>query len=147
MSTTTERIKTGTGSSLGTGKLSAPMFRHATLGRYRVHYWPDGGGSQGFIHTDGIGWTVDTDDEMPHEVWIQLLQAIDAPTYPEKVEPAYAVRPAENVLIRFNPLRYIPAWQVVNPEGIVVNTLEDEAEANRQAYLLNRHCKNLEQTR
>ncbi len=76
----TSTIRTGTGSSLGTGSLSAPKFRHATLDTYRVHYWPDGGGTQAFIHVDGIGWTVDVDDAMPHEVYIQLLQAMDAPT-------------------------------------------------------------------
>lgn len=73
-------IVTGTGSSLGTGALSAPKFRHATLGKWRVHYWPDGGGAQAFVNVPGVGWVIDTEDDMPHQIWIALLQAVDAPT-------------------------------------------------------------------
>lgn len=53
--------------------------RWAAIGRWRAHYYPDGGGSEGFVLVDGFGWVVDTEDEMPHDVWIDLLRIVGAP--------------------------------------------------------------------
>lgn len=71
-------IVTGTGS--GPESADNPAYRWARLGCWRVRYWPNGGGAQGYIdvnHPDGL--LVDVHDEMPHEVWIALLEAVGAP--------------------------------------------------------------------
>lgn len=50
----------------------------------------------------------------------------------------YYVRRNDNVLIRFNPVRYIPAWDVMNCFQRSVGTYENENDAIRQAELANR---------
>ncbi len=50
----------------------------------------------------------------------------------------YTVRRNDSVLVRFNPLRNIPAWEVLNGFGRPVGTYENEDHANRQAELANR---------
>lgn len=78
------QIVTGTGTNTDNGT----KYRHARIdGQYRAIYRPDGGGSEAYVWTEGIGWTIDTADEMPHEVLIALLRAMDAPTHPEKIDP------------------------------------------------------------
>ena len=50
----------------------------------------------------------------------------------------YYVERNDNVLIRFNPVRYIPAWAVMNCFQRSVGTYENENDAIRQAELANR---------
>lgn len=70
-------ITTGTGSGPVVGGCGMPMYRWAKYGIWSLKYWPDGGGAQGFVDVPGIGSVVDVDDEMPHEVWIAMLGAVD----------------------------------------------------------------------
>lgn len=72
--TPASQIKQGTGSNPDGTK-----YRYAQTSEYRAVYFPDGGGTQGHIWAGRFGWIMDTDDEMPHEVWIELLRAVDAP--------------------------------------------------------------------
>ena len=72
-------IRTGTGSGPLPNGDGMPMYRWAKFGRWSLKYWPDGGGAQGFVLVTGIGWVVDVDDEMPHEIWIAMLRAVDSP--------------------------------------------------------------------
>lgn len=58
--------------------------------------------------------------------------------FPKTTATKYYVQRNDSVLIRFNPLRYIPAWQVMNCFGRAVGTYEKEETANFQAYLANR---------
>lgn len=57
-------------------------YRWARYGIWSLKYWPDGGGAQGFVDVPGIGTVVDVDDEMPHEVWVAMLAAVDSPLCP-----------------------------------------------------------------
>ena|ERR1019366_7819855 len=68
-------IKHGTGSCVDDGI----MYRWSTVDGWRVIYYPAAGGSEAYVMVDGIGWVVDTEDAMPHEVWIILLRAAGAP--------------------------------------------------------------------
>jgi hypothetical protein len=65
---------TGTGSSHDGTK-----YRWASFGGFKVIHYPDAGGSQGYVHHPTHGWLVDVNDEMPHDTWIMLLRAVDAP--------------------------------------------------------------------
>lgn len=58
--------------------------------------------------------------------------------FPKTTANKYYVRQNDSVLVRFNPLRYIPAWQVLNCFGRVVGTYDNEENADFQAYLANR---------
>lgn len=70
-------ITSGTGSGPEVGGNGMPKYRWSRYGIWSLKYWPDGGGAQGFVDVPGIGTVVDVDDEMPHEVWVALLAAVD----------------------------------------------------------------------
>ena len=73
------QIVTGTGSGPANGGKNMPMYRHATYGEWSIKYWPIEGGSEAFVNIPDIGWCLDVADDMPHEVWVALLHAVDAP--------------------------------------------------------------------
>lgn len=81
-------IKTGTGTTLDR-PTSENKYRWARSGKWRVAYWPNGGGCQGYVNVEGIGWVVDVLDEMPHETWLALLEAVGAPTITDRPMPEF----------------------------------------------------------
>ena len=76
----TDKIVTGTGSGPKVGSGGMPKYRHATYWEWSIKYWPEAGGSQGYVHVPDIGWCIDVDDDMPHEIWVALLHEVDALT-------------------------------------------------------------------
>lgn len=73
-------IRTGTGSDLSNGRGPDTLYRWAQVDGWRVITYPHaGGGSQAFVNVDGIGFVVDVNDDMPHEVYVILLQELGAP--------------------------------------------------------------------
>jgi hypothetical protein len=70
-------IRTGTGSGPTVEGDGMPMYRWARCRQWSIKFWPNGGGAQGFVDVPGMGTVVDVDDEMPHEVWVALLGAVD----------------------------------------------------------------------
>jgi hypothetical protein len=72
-------ITSGTGCDASDALAPDVQYRWAQSGDWRVLYWPDGGGSQAYVNTPGIGFVVDVDDNVPQEVYILLLSEIGAP--------------------------------------------------------------------
>lgn len=72
-------IKLGTGSNLDCERGPDSMYRWAQVDGWRVIHYPHAGGSEAHVRVDGIGWVVDSDDTMPHEVWVILLALLGAP--------------------------------------------------------------------
>ena len=64
------KIQTGSGSDNDGEK-----YLWSKADDYRVVFYPDAGGSEAYIKAPStIGWVIDANDEMPHEVWIILLR-------------------------------------------------------------------------
>lgn len=69
-------IRQGTGSTAADGT----KYAWATADDWwRVVYYPDAGGAQAYVKVPGVGFVVDTEDQMPHDIWIMLLEKIGAP--------------------------------------------------------------------
>lgn len=54
-------------------------FCHARYGEWAVKYYPSEGGLETYRLIRGIGWVVDANNEMPHDIFRGLCEALDAP--------------------------------------------------------------------